>query len=65
MVEEEISGLSARIVQHEFDHIEGILFTDKLGPLKKKLLKPKLAQISRGNINPDYLMRFPSKTSIR
>ena len=64
-VEEEISGLAARIVQHEFDHIEGVLFTDKLGPLKKKLLKPKLAQIARGNVKPDYLMRFPDKTNIR
>ena len=64
-VEEEISGLAARIVQHEFDHIEGILFTDKLGTLKKKLLKPKLTQISRGNIKPDYLMRFPNKSIIR
>lgn len=62
-VEEEIRGLAARIVQHEFDHIEGILFTDKLGPLKKKLLKPKLAQIERGNINPDYLMRFHGKSN--
>jgi peptide deformylase len=62
-VEEEIRGLAARIVQHEFDHIEGILFTDKLGPLKKKLLKPKLTQIARGNINPDYLMRFHGKSN--
>ena len=62
-VEEEIRGLAARIVQHEFDHIEGILFTDKLGPLKKKLLKPKLAQIARGNIKPDYLMRFHGKSN--
>ena len=57
--------MAARIVQHEFDHIEGVLFTDKLGPLKKKLLKPKLAQIARGNVKPDYLMRFPDKTNIR
>ena len=64
-VEEEITGLAARIVQHEFDHIEGILFTDKLGTLKKKLLKPKLTQISCGNIKPDYLMRFPNKSIIR
>lgn len=64
-VKEEISGLAARIVQHEFDHIEGVLFTDKLGPLKKKLLKPKLAQIARGNVKPDYLMRFPDKTNIK
>jgi peptide deformylase len=64
-VEEKITGLAARIVQHEFDHIEGILFTDKLGTLKKKLLKPKLTQISRGNIKPDYLMRFPNKANIQ
>ena len=63
LVREEITGISARIVQHEYDHIEGILFTDKLGPLKKKLLKTKLAQISRGNINVDYVMRFPNKTN--
>jgi peptide deformylase len=64
-VEEEISGLASRIVQHEYDHIEGILFIDKLGPLKKKLLKTRLAQISRGKINPDYKMRFPTKNNIR
>lgn len=64
-VKEEISGLAARIVQHEFDHIEGVLFTDKLGPLKKKLLKPKLAQIARGNVKTGYLMRFPDKTNIK
>lgn len=63
-VEEEISGLASRIVQHEYDHIEGILFTDKLGPLKKKLLKTRLTQISRGKINPDYKMRFPTKNNI-
>lgn len=64
-IEEEISGLSARIVQHEYDHIEGILFTDKLGSLKKKLLKTKLSQISRGNISTDYEMRFPNKSNVR
>lgn len=61
LVKEEISGIASRIVQHEYDHIEGVLFTDKLGPLKKKLLKTKLAQISRGNIKVDYAMRFPNK----
>ena len=64
-IEEEISGLSARIVQHEYDHIEGILFTDKLGSLKKKLIKTKLTQISRGKISPSYEMRFPNKTNLR
>lgn len=61
---EEISGIAARIVQHEYDHIEGILFTDRLGSLKKKLLKTKLMQISRGKVEPDYLMRFPSKNTL-
>ena len=57
-ITEHISGLPSRIVQHEYDHIEGILFTDKLSALKKKLLKNKLLKISRGNINVDYLMKF-------
>lgn len=65
LIEEEISGLSARIVQHEYDHVEGILFIDKLGSLKRKLLKTKLSQISRGNISPGYDMRFPNKTNAR
>ena len=64
-VKEEFSGISSRIIQHEYDHIEGVLFTDKLGPLKRKLLKTKLTQISKGKINPDYPMRFPSKNSVR
>ncbi|MEK9604003.1 MAG: peptide deformylase [Flavobacteriaceae bacterium] len=53
-----LDGLAARVVQHEYDHIEGVLFTDKLSSLKKRLLKGKLNDISRGNINPDYKMRF-------
>lgn len=53
-----LDGLAARVVQHEYDHIEGVLFTDKLSSLKKRLLKGKLNDISKGNINPDYKMRF-------
>ena len=53
-----LNGLAARVVQHEYDHIEGILFTDKLSPLKKRLLKGKLNNISKGNIKLDYKMRF-------
>lgn len=52
-------GLAARIIQHEYDHIEGVLFTDKLSPLKKTLLKRKLDDISKGKIDIDYKMRFP------
>ena len=53
-------GIVARIVQHEYDHIEGILFTDKLSPLKKRLIKSKLTNITKGNIDVDYRMRFPN-----
>ncbi len=56
---ETLSGIVARIVQHEYDHIEGILFTDKLSPLKKRLIKGKLANIAKGKIDVDYRMRFP------
>ena len=55
----EFSGIAARIIQHEYDHIQGILFTDKLSSLKKRLIKVKLANISKGKIRIDYRMRFP------
>ena len=54
------TGIAARIIQHEFDHIEGILFTDKLSPLKKRLIKGKLVNISKGKVTIDYRMRFPN-----
>ena len=56
--EEKLTGLAARIVQHEYDHIEGILFTDKLSFLKKKTIKRKLVEISIGKIKVDYKMKF-------
>ena len=56
----EFSGIAARIIQHEYDHIQGILFTDKLSSLKKRLIKGKLANISKGKIRIDYRMRFPN-----
>lgn len=52
-------GLAARVIQHEYDHIEGILFTDKLSSLKKRLIKGKLSNISKGKIQVDYRMKFP------
>ena len=58
---ETLTGIAARIFQHEYDHIEGVLFTDKLSSLKKRLLKKKLEKISSGKINPNYRMRFPNK----
>ncbi len=57
---ETYTGLIARVIQHEYDHIEGILFTDKLSPLKKRLIKGKLANISKGKVSIDYRMRFPN-----
>lgn len=56
---ESVDGLIARVVQHEYDHIEGVLFTDKLSSLKRRLLKKKLENISKGKINVDYRMKFP------
>lgn len=57
--EEKLSGLAARVVQHEYDHIEGVLFIDKINPLKKQLIKGKLADITKGNIKVNYRMKFP------
>ena len=53
------SGITGRIIQHEYDHIEGKLFIDYLKPLKRKLLKGKLDDISRGKVKVDYKMVFP------
>lgn len=58
-------GLIARVIQHEYDHIDGVLFTDKLSSLKKRLIKGKLSNISKGKINVDYRMRFPSQKKKR
>jgi len=59
--EEEVTGMPARVIQHEYDHIEGTLFTDKLGLLRKRMLKSKLDAISKGNIHADYKMKFPNQ----
>lgn len=56
---EKFDGIKARIIQHEYDHLEGILFIDKLSPLKRKLLQGKLNDISKGKVRTDYRMRFP------
>ena len=52
------NGIIARVIQHEYDHIEGILFTDKLSSLKRTLLKGKLLNISKGKIETEYKMKF-------
>lgn len=59
--EEEYEGMAARIIQHEYDHIEGVLFTDHLTGLKRRLLKSKLTNISKGNVKADYRISIPQK----
>jgi peptide deformylase len=59
--DETYEGLAARVIQHEYDHIEGKLFTDKISPLRRRLLNGKLNDISKGKIQVGYKMRFPNK----
>lgn len=59
--EKTFDGLTARVIQHEYDHIEGILFTDHVKPLRKQFLKRKLEKIRRGEVSADYRMRFARK----
>ncbi len=58
---EVFDGLIARVIQHEYDHIEGVLFTDKISMLKKTLIKKKLQNIMDGKAFPDYRMKFANK----
>jgi len=59
--QEVFSGIVARVIQHEYDHVEGVLFTDKVSPLKKKLIKGKLNSIMTGKVSADYVMNFYKK----
>lgn len=59
--EKTFGGMAARIIQHEYDHIEGILFVDHISPLKRNLIKGKLNNISMGRVDHYYKMRFPKK----
>lgn len=63
--DEVFEGLLARVIQHEYDHIEGVLFTDKLSSLKRRLLKGKLTNISKGKVEVEYKMRFPALKKMR
>lgn len=56
--EEEISGFLARIVQHECDHLDGVIFTDRLSPIRKQLIKTKLHNIVAGRTRPDYPAKY-------
>jgi peptide deformylase len=58
--EETYDGIVARVIQHEYDHVKGIMFVDRLSELKKRLLKNKLINISKGGVRVDYKMRFPA-----
>lgn len=62
---ETFEGVKARVIQHEYDHIEGILFTDHLSGFKKRLLKGRLTSISKGDIRVDYKMSFPAQKKVR
>jgi peptide deformylase len=57
--EKNFDGMKARIIQHEYDHIEGKLFIDYLTPLKKRMLKGKLADISKGEVDTEYRILAP------
>jgi peptide deformylase len=59
--EESFDGLAARIIQHEHDHTDGKLFIDHLSALRRKLIKGKLNDITKGNVDHDYRMRFPKR----
>ena len=58
---EEYDDIHARVIQHEYDHIDGILFTDYLTPFKKRMLKGKLTNISKGKVDADYRVKAPKK----
>jgi peptide deformylase len=59
LYEEELEGFAARVFQHEYDHIEGKLFTDRISAFRRTLLKGKLGDISQGNVAVTYKMKFP------
>ena len=59
--EETFTGIPARIIEHEYDHIDGKLFIDRINPLRRTLLKSRLNDIAKGNVDVDYKMKFPLK----
>lgn len=58
---ENFDGMEARVIQHEYDHVDGILFTEHLKPLRRRMLKRRLEKIRMGNIAPEYRMRFSGR----
>ncbi len=59
--EEEYTGTRARVIQHEYDHLEGKLFVDKINPIRRKLITPRLNAISKGRVDCDYRIIYPKK----
>jgi peptide deformylase len=59
--EETYSGFTSRAIQHEYDHLEGIMFVDYLTPLKRRILKSKLTAITKGKVQPKYRIKVPGK----
>lgn len=59
--EDVFSGFAGRVIQHEYDHLEGILFIDYLSPLRKRLLKSKLRNIATGKVSPHYRIKVPAR----
>lgn len=57
--EDVFTGINARVIQHEYDHIDGILFTEHLKPIKKRLVRRKLEDIKKGKVKVEYRMKFP------
>jgi peptide deformylase len=60
LIEEHLSGLAARVVQHEYDHLEGTLITDRVSSARRRLLTGKLRDIGSGRVPAEYKMRFPN-----
>ncbi len=59
--EEVYDGLRARVIQHEYDHLDGRLFVDRINPIRRKLLSSRLSAISKGKVETDYKIVFPKK----
>ena len=55
---EVFDGINARVIQHEYDHIDGILFVDKLSPVRKRIIRGKLSAILKGKVSHDYRMKW-------
>lgn len=60
-VEEEFDEFAARMIQHEMDHLNGVVFTDRATPIRKKMLAGKLFNISKGKTNPAYRVKTDKK----